>query len=451
MSSSAAQPVVQSPSSASLAPALRRVDALRASWLVRLRWGALLGQLASIGLAAREHHELPILWLSLLVASTALSNLWLAARDSGLVGWRTGAVLVVDVLVFAALLALSGGPANPFSVFFLVYVALAALLLRGRWAWLLLALTVVAFGSLFVLDPQSAGEASCDHCAAPEGSRFSDHLVGMWVAYGFTACFVVYFIGKVSRALRVQERQLAQVENMALQNERLATLSAFAANAAHELGTPLGTIGLAANELALAIRRGADAETLSSDAELIAREVLRCRAILSELSSQSGASMGEMPQASTAERVLELMRENLAPATVGRLRVEMEPSMARLSFLTPERTLAQMVANLVRNADEAERDAGVGGELELRVEVDTSVRFVVMDRGHGMPPALAANPGTPFVTTKAGRGGLGLGLYLVRSFAERTGGSLTIRGRDGGGTEVVLTLPRNAVAQAEEP
>jgi two-component system sensor histidine kinase RegB len=425
------------------------VDALRSSWLVRLRWGALLGQFASIGLASREHHELPVLWLSLLVAVTALSNLWLAARGSALEGWRAGLVLVVDVLLFAGLLALSGGPTNPFSVFFLVYVALAALLLRGRWAWLLLALTVVAFGSLFVLDPEAAGEASCDHCAAPEGARFSDHLVGMWVAYGFTACFVVYFIGKVSRALRAQERQLAQVENMALQNERLATLSAFAANAAHELGTPLGTIGLAANELALAIRRGADAETLSSDAELIAREVLRCRAILSDLSSQSGASMGEMPQASTAERVLELMREHLSPATVARLRVEMEPSMARLSFLTPERTLAQMVANLVRNADEAERDAGVAGGLELRVEVDTSVRFVVMDRGHGMPAALASNPGTPFVTTKAGRGGLGLGLYLVRSFAERTGGSLGIRSRVGGGTEVVLTVPRNAIGEGE--
>lgn len=425
------------------------MDALRASWLVRLRWGALLGQFASIGLASRENGDLPLPWLSLLVAVTALSNLWLAARGSALEGWRTGLVLVVDVLLFAALLALSGGPTNPFSVFFLVYVALAALLLRGRWAWLLLALTVVAFGSLFVLDPEAAGEASCDHCAAPEGARFSDHLVGMWVAYGFTACFVVYFIGKVSRALRAQERQLAHVENMALQNERLATLSAFAANAAHELGTPLGTIGLAANELALAIHRGADAETLSSDAELIAREVVRCRAILSDLSSQSGASMGEMPQASTAERVLELMREHLSPATVARLRVEMEPSMARLSFLTPERTLAQMVGNLVRNADEAERDAGVAGGLELRVEVDTSVRFVVMDRGHGMPAALASNPGTPFVTTKAGRGGLGLGLYLVRSFAERTGGSLGIRSRVGGGTEVVLTVPRDAIGEGE--
>ena len=123
--------------------------------------------------------------------------------------------------------------------------------------------------------------------------------------------------------------------------------------------------------------------------------------------------------------------------------------MARRSFLTPERTLAQMVANLVRNADEAERDAGVAGGLELRVEVDTSVRFVVMDRGHGMPAALASNPGTPFVTTKAGRGGLGLGLYLVRSFAERTGGSLGIRSRLGGGTEVVLTVPRNAIGEGE--
>lgn len=426
-----------------------RVDALRASWLVRLRWGALLGQLASIGLASLEHHELPVPWLSALVGFTALSNLWLAERSGASEGWRTGLVLVVDVLVFAALLALSGGPANPFSVFFLVYVALAALLLRGRWAWLLLALTVTAFGSLFVLDPEAAGEVGCDHCAAPEGARFSDHLIGMWVAYGFTACFVVYFIGKVSRALRAQERQLAQVENMALQNERLATLSAFAANAAHELGTPLGTIGLAANELALAIRRGADAGTLAADAELIAKEVVRCRAILSDLSSQSGASMGEMPRESSVERVLELMREHLSLSTLARLRMNAEPAAARVAFLTPERTLAQMVANLVRNADEAERDAGVTGGLELRVNVESAVSFVVMDRGHGMPAALASNPGTPFVTTKAGRGGLGLGLYLVRSFAERTGGSLTIRSRGGGGTEVVLTVPRNAVAPTE--
>lgn len=424
---------------------------LRAWWLVRLRWGALLGQLASIGLASRENDQLPLPWLSLLVASTALSNLWLARRAPSSEGWLAGILLVVDVVVFAALLALSGGPANPFSVFFLVYVALAALLLRGRWAWLLLALTVLAFGSLFVLAPGAVGDASCDHCAAPEGARFSDHLVGMWVAYGFTACFVVYFIGKVSRALRAQERQLAQVESMALQNERLATLSAFAANAAHELGTPLATIGLAASELALSIRRGADADVLSSDAELIAREVVRCRAILSELSSQSGASMGEMPRNSSVERVLELMREHLAPATMERLRLEVAPEVGQAQLVAPERTLAQMVANLVRNADEAELDAGVTGGLTLRVDAERTVNFVVLDRGHGMPPSLASSVGTPFATTKASRGGLGLGLYLVRSFADRTGGSLTVRGRIGGGTEVVLTVPRNTIAPGSEP
>ena len=424
---------------------------LRAWWLVRLRWGALLGQLASIGLASRENDQLPLPWLSLLVASTALSNLWLARRAASSEGWLAGILLVVDVVVFAALLALSGGPANPFSVFFLVYVALAALLLRGRWAWLLLALTVLAFGSLFVLAPGAVGDASCDHCAAPEGARFSDHLVGMWVAYGFTACFVVYFIGKVSRALRAQERQLAQVESMALQNERLATLSAFAANAAHELGTPLATIGLAASELALSIRRGADADVLSSDAELIAREVVRCRAILSELSSQSGASMGEMPRNSSVERVLELMREHLAPATMERLRLEVAPEVGQAQLVAPERTLAQMVANLVRNADEAELDAGVTGGLTLRVDAERTVNFVVLDRGHGMPPSLASSVGTPFATTKASRGGLGLGLYLVRSFADRTGGSLTVRGRIGGGTEVVLTVPRNTIAPGSEP
>ena len=424
-------------------------NALRASWLVRLRWGALVGQLATIALAAREQPDLPLFWLSLLVAGTAISNLWLAARSESAEGHRAAFLLVADLVAFAALLALSGGPANPFSVFFLVYVALAALLLRGRWAWALLALSVVAFGSLFLLDPDAAGEVSCDHCAAPEGARFSDHLVGMWVAYGFTACFVVYFIGKVSRALRAQERQLARVENMALQNERLATLSAFAANAAHELGTPLGTIGLAANELSLALQGGADREALAADAELIGREVLRCRRILSELSAQSGASMGEMPRETTVERVLELMRDHLNPAMVERLRVEVAGAASQLAFVAPERTLAQMVANLVRNADEAECEAGRDGAVELRVDAEAAIRFVVLDRGHGMPAALAANPGTPFVTTKAGRGGLGLGLYLVRAFAERTGGTLSVRDRVGGGTEVTLTVARNAVTQLE--
>ena len=159
--------------------------------------------------------------------------------------------------------------------------------------------------------------------------------------------------------------------------------------------------------------------------------------------------MGEMPRETTVERVLELMRDHLNPAMVERLRVEVAGAASQLAFVAPERTLAQMVANLVRNADEAECEAGRDGAVELRVDAEAAFRFVVLDRGHGMPAALAANPGTPFVTTKAGRGGLGLGLYLVRAFAERTGGTLSVRDRVGGGTEVTLTVARNAVTQLE--
>src|SRR5690606_17716055 len=243
------------------------------SWLLKVRWGAVAGQLVALAFVRFVLAlDLPYLPLLGLVAFTAVSN-------AALTFWGRPAadtctlpvVLAVDGVVLTALLATSGGASNPFTVFFLVHVALAALLLEARLAWAIVSLTTIAFATLFFLPAHSTTHHHHDH------SAWSAHLVGMWVAYVLAAGFVAHFVGRVSRAIRERDRRLAEVAHLAAQNERLATLSSFSANAAHELGSPLATIGLASKELAIALRREAPDSALPADAELVCREVARCR------------------------------------------------------------------------------------------------------------------------------------------------------------------------------
>src|SRR5690606_22625263 len=107
------------------------------SWLLKLRWVAALGQLvALIFVHLVLALELPYLPLLALVLFTALSNAALTFTYKPTNSrFRLPAVLSMDVVVLTMMLAWSGGASKPFTVFFLVHVALASLLLEARLAW----------------------------------------------------------------------------------------------------------------------------------------------------------------------------------------------------------------------------------------------------------------------------------------------------------------------------
>jgi two-component system sensor histidine kinase RegB len=77
-----------------------------------------------------------------------------------------------------------------------------------------------------------------------------------------------------------------------------------------------------------------------------------------------------------------------------------------------------------------------------------SLLFVVTDRGEGMSPEILRHVGEPFFTTKEPGQGMGLGVFLVRTLAERLGGRLTFESSAGAGTVATLELP---LARAPEP
>lgn len=70
------------------------------------------------------------------------------------------------------------------------------------------------------------------------------------------------------------------------------------------------------------------------------------------------------------------------------------------------------------------------------------VAFSVIDAGVGMSPEVLAQATEPYFTTRAGRGGTGLGLAGVREFARRAGGALKLVSELGRGTTATIYLPR---------
>lgn len=410
-------------------------DQVGLPWLLRVRWGAVASQVAVLMIAKVAFDvELQLGLMTGLVAFVAVSNGVLSVLPRPRGEWLTGGVLVVDIMVLTALLAASGGAANPFTIFFLVHVALGALLLPPRAVWGLVVQTVLSFGALFVVPALPSPQRLM--CGDLHGA-FSLHLFGMWVAYTMAAGFVGHFLFKVSDAIRTRDRRLAEV---AQQNERLASLSSFSANAAHELGTPLATIALAASELRRAVGEGRPRETVMADAELVSAEARRCRTILTGLSSRAGESMGEMPVRTTPARVVTLLRSMLSPGRVQRLEVDYADGAENLALVAPERTLAEVLHNLVRNAFDAHDELDVDAPVVLRVEAREGLLLHVLDRGGGLATDVRARLGQPFITTRASLGGLGLGVYLVNSYATRSGGWLRFLPRDGGGTEAQLYL-----------
>jgi two-component system, sensor histidine kinase RegB len=414
--------------------------ALTFAWLVRLRWGAVVAQAATVLLAVTVLKvPLVLSGLAAIIAFTAATNgaLYLLVRDRRPVSNHAiGGVLVTDTVLLTGLLYLSGGPSNPFTVLYLVYVTLGAVTLGIGWASAIVFVAAGGYALLFMADVPMGGMEGMEH-HHHGGSMFSTHLQAMWMAFTVASALIAYFGSRVAHALREREVQLAQSQRIAAKSETLASLSTLAAGAAHELGTPLATIAVAAKELELGLQR-IDEPVLTKDAKIIREALERCRTIVEEMSGRSGETMGEVPQRISVDQIISELRERVRLSPGDRLDVTVDPS-APTRVLVPVRGLVQAIASLLRNAFDATSECAPV-RLHVAREGDR-LQFDVEDHGPGIPQEVLDRIGEPFFTTKRTGRGMGLGVFLANAFAERWNGSLSIRSKLGHGTHAILQIP----------
>ena len=401
-------------------------------WISRLRWGAVAGQVITILIAGRFlRNPLPTVEMLEVCAALALANvallLWLAR--GGRPTERASALnLLVDIGALTALLALSGGPQNPFAVLYLVHITIGAVILPARWSIFVAAASVVAFSALQLLPA---------HELAIAGDSASLHLRGRFIAFVVAAAFISTFSLRMSEALRRRGEELDRARSDAEAAERLAALGTVAAGTAHELNTPLGTIAILAGELAAQLDGDRRAE-----AEEVRRQVQRCKEIISTmLAPRGGADLEEAKEFELAP-VLEAAVRRWQEGRPGpRPELVVDPSVQRARARLPVRAFEQAIANLLDNAAEATETISA---REVRVSLareSDELQLTVSDNGIGVPEALLRRIGEPFFTTKEPGRGTGLGLYLARHVVEREGGEMRVESAEGRGTRVTLSVP----------
>jgi two-component system sensor histidine kinase RegB len=415
-------------------------------WLFVLRT-LLLGVEAILILISVYGLEIPLrqipLWAILTILGTFNWITWIRLTSSPPVSeMELFAQIVADVLAITAILYFTGGATNPMAWFFLLPLIIAATVLPHSYTWYLVifasACYTVLIGYYQPLPEIQAvtlpSDVSLITHSYMEHHDIQLHVFGMWFGFVFSAVLVAYFVVEMANTLRERERRLAEAREQALRNERVISLGTLAAGAAHEMGTPLGTMAIVIHEL----EQEFDSEEFASLREkmkILRSQITRCKNALSVMSASAGEARAEEGRPMAVTRYLNDVAETWRNEKPGvaldyRLRTP-EPS----PFIIAELTLTQALINILNNAAEVSPKG-----VMLEVGWNQQRAFIdITDRGPGIAPALSAAIGKAPITTK--EHGLGVGLFLAFSAIERLGGSIELLPRAGGGTRTAITLP----------
>lgn len=418
-------------------------DTSVAGWFLAMRWGTVLCQvLLFAAVRFLFAMEVPALVLGLVCFEVA-SNLLFQRLSRGQralpMGLFAGA-MALDIAMLTGLIALTGGAMNPFTFLYLVHIVVGAILLPKAVAWGLAAFASLCYAIFFLPACQEplarlSGQSVCH--VEPLTAEMRLHLRGMWLAFVITAFFVVFFVTRIQRLLAAHQQTRSRLREERHQNERLASLAALSAGAAHEFATPLATIAVAAGELYREMKGGSHGAWLE-DLELIRSQVNRCRDILYQMAADAGEPLGEgLAQLPLAE-LLGTVRESLDESRQARLDIVCpDPD---LGLVIPRRSVQRVLRGLVSNAFHA---SAPSARVTVRAQGEGERLCVtIVDQGRGMDAETVAKAREPFFTTKPPGQGLGLGLYLASTLAERLGGGLEIDSVPGQGSSVRFTMAR---------
>src|SRR3954447_26413364 len=416
---------------------------VRLDTILRLRWLAALGQLTAIFIVAQGlEFAFPTLPCVAIVGVSALLNLALQTAFNPmqrLEPIHAAALLALNIVELAALLFLTGGLQNPFSFLFLgpVLISATALPIRLRIG---LGLLAVACGSALVFFHLPLPWDSEDPLVLPP-----IYLFGVWLSIVLAIGVTSLYAFQATEEARKLSDALAATELVLTREQHLTQLDGLAADAAHELGTPLSTIFLISRELEKTVDGN---DPLASDLKTLREQAQRCRDILAKITqlSSSGAPFDRMPLST-------LIEETVAPHRDFDVAIKVRLAVAATREPVGARNPAILygVGNILENAVDFAR---------ATVEVNAwwnaeTVEIVISDDGPGIAPDMLKRIGEPYLSRRPSadedRGGLGLGVFIARTLLERTGAKVSFSNRTfpDHGAVVQIVWPRGRFETSE--
>ena len=402
-----------------------RFSWVRLRTLVMLRWVTIAGQTVALWLATIWLNLDIRLDLSATVIGVAVAFNIIATvvyPENRRLSERAALLnLLFDLVQLAALLALTGGLTNPFSVLMLTPVVMAATALNLRATMILGLIAVFLISGLleYYLPLRTLnGEAM----QLPPMLAY-----GSWVALITSVGFLAIYSRRITVEIFSMSQALAATQNALGREQRLTALGGVVAAAAHELGTPLATIKMVSAEMADELK---DQPELLEDANLIREQADRCRDILHEM-GRSGKDDTFLQIAPISALVQEAMEphmdrgKRIVPRINGRIN---DGPGADHMLVARQSEIIHGLRNLIQNAVDFSAST-----VWVDIAWDKAhLKVHVGDDGPGYPAHLIGRIGDPFMRKRGhidparpGYEGMGLGLFIAKTLLERTGAQLT--------------------------
>lgn len=242
-------------------------------------------------------------------------------------------------------------------------------------------------------------------------------------------------------------------EERARSRSAIAVQNAFLSRMSHELRTPLNAVqGYA--ELLL---EDADPST-ARDLNKIRLSALNLTALVTSLLDLTELQSGTYdvkPESLVINDLIGEVVEQVRITAEGQnntVEVDVEP---RLTGVIDRRMLRSMLFNLLSNANKYTKEGKVRVQgRRVRRAVGSDIELVVSDTGIGMTPRQLEEAYRPFSQADESStrryDGSGVGLAVVRGFAEAMGGSVEITSAPGKGATVTMRLPAYVVAHDDD-
>lgn len=359
-----------------------------------------------------------------------LISFWRLSRHWAVTQPEIFAQLSVDSLVLTALFDLFGGAGNPFVSFYLVPIAIAAVMLARSWAWGVTGVCIVLYTWLMRDFTQHLS-----HVMASGG--FPLHVLGMWLNFLLSAVLVTVFVTTVAEAVRRRDRSLATAREAQLRNEQIIAIGTLAAATAHELSTPLSTMAITVGELRAQHRQDTD---LLAELDLLREQINLCRQQLDTLLSSADPQRTESLPAKALRDFLQELLERWRL-----MRPEIQCAVIETTPFTnlevqPEPGVAQVILVALNNAADASRAAGQAKINVCYSSNDQELGIDIRDYGQGLSTQQMAQAGRAVFSSKPE--GYGLGLLLSHATLERLGGEMRLEANGNqGGTLTRIRLP----------
>ncbi|MEC7689356.1 MAG: HAMP domain-containing sensor histidine kinase [Pseudomonadota bacterium] len=253
--------------------------------------------------------------------------------------------------------------------------------------------------------------------------------------------------------------KLHQFQRQIVQNEKMASLGDMVAGVAHEVNTPIG-LGVTASTMMLdrlhIIQKEFESKTLKASTmarflnesqenlNIIYRNLNRAAELISSFKQvavdQSSESNRRFCFAQLVNEILLSLRPRLKKLHHD-IRVDCDPT---LSVETKAGPINQIIINLIMNSVIHGFEHIEHGEIDIIAEMmtPTKMKLIYKDNGKGISNDIRKRIFDPFVTTKRGQGGSGLGMHLVYNLVTQAlNGTISITSEEGNGVEFIIIFP----------